>query len=143
MNSMQKFRHHQTLQKGLLLMSSNAVTKTERKPVVWVTNYGGHPYEKAERFGRLIPLTKGSVNPFKLDRIAYSVGLLMQEAQEEDFVLISGMPVVVGLIMSMWLAKFRKVKMLQWSIRKQDYEHTTLYAETVTRNALQVGDMSA
>lgn len=122
-------------------MSSSDLT--ERKPVVWVTNWGGHPYEKAERFGRLIPLTKGSVNPFKLDRIAYGVGMLMQQASEEDFLLISGLPVVVGLIMTMWLAKFKKVKMLQWSIREQDYEQTTLYADAVARNALQKGEMSA
>lgn len=139
------FLRHRNLQPRQFIMLQQSTTdqETERKPVVWVTNWGGHPYSKAERFGRLVPLTKGTVNPFKLDRIAYGVGRLMEQAHEEDFILISGLPVVVGLIMSMWLTKFKRVKMLQWSIRLQDYEQTTLYAETVMRNALQVGEMSA
>lgn len=111
--------------------------------MVWITNQGGHPYSKAERFGRLLPLTKGTVNPFKLDRIAYTIGMMLKQADEEDYLLISGLPVIVGIIMAMWLTKFSKVKILQWSIRNQDYELVTLYSETVHHNALQIGDASA
>lgn len=137
MNNTKMSRHHQQSQPKQSPTSSEGRTDG-RVPVVWVTNWGGHPYSKAERFGRLLALTKGTVNPFKLDRIAYTVGLMLKQADEEDYLLISGLPVVVGVIMAMWLTKFKKVKILQWSIRAQDYEAVTLYAETVYDNALQL-----
>lgn len=138
MTNIKMSRHHRQSQPRQSRTPSAARTDG-RVPVVWVTNWGGHPYSKAERYGRLLALTKGTVNPFKPDRIAYVVGLMLKQADEEDYLLISGLPVVVGLIMAMWLSKFKKVKLLQWSIREQDYEPVTLYAETVYHNALQMG----
>lgn len=116
--------------------------KIERRPTVWLTNLGGHPYSKAERFGTLIPLTKGETNPFKPDRIASSVGSILRQASEDDYVLVSGMPTVVGVVMAIWLTKFKKIQLLQWSMRQQDYELVTLYRETIDRASNQ-GEMSA
>lgn len=114
-----------------------------RQPVVWLVNEGGHAYTKAERFGRLLPLTQGNVNHFNLDRLMVSVGPKLQSANEEDYLLISGSPILNGLIVSMWLAKFPKVNLLQWSTRADGYVHITLHRDAVVRMATQSLDRAS
>ena len=108
----------------------------ERVPVVWVVNYGGHNYaEAAERFGRLIPLTTGSVNPFNPDRLAVNISEKIKVADVMDYVLISGAPILNGIVMMLWLLKFRNINILQWSNRDKEYKHLILSADNLARLA--------
>jgi hypothetical protein len=122
-----------TRQENMIATPSTEVVV--RQPVVWLVNEGGHAYTKAERFGRLLPLTQGNVNHFNLDRLMVSVGPKLQSAHEDDYLLISGSPILNGLIVSMWLAKFQKANLLQWSTRADGYVHITLHRDAVNRMA--------
>lgn len=106
-----------------------------RQRVVWIANEGGHPYSKAKHFGRLMPLTTGNVNYFNLDRLMVGLAPKLRSASADDYLLISGSPVIVGLIMSMWLARFGKVNLLQWSQSKDKYIEIVLLNEAVERMA--------
>lgn len=109
-----------------------------RTPVVWIVNEGGHTYEKAEQFGRLIALTRGNVNHFNLDRLMVNVGPRLQAATEDDYLLVSGTPILNGLVVSMWLAKFSKANLLQWSTRADGYVLIVLHRAAVHRMANMV-----
>lgn len=108
----------------------------ERTPTVWLTNMGGHDYSKAKRFGNLVPFTIGNVNPFNFDRIMATVGPKLDLANEDDYLLISGSPIICSVIIAMWLRRFGRVRVLQWSTRKEDYVPGLLTANAVERNAL-------
>jgi hypothetical protein len=84
-----------------------------------------------------MPLTTGNVNYFNLDRLMVTVAPKLRSASADDYLLISGTPVIVGLIMSMWLTRFGKVHLLQWSQSKDKYIEIVLLNESVERMALE------
>jgi hypothetical protein len=105
------------------------------QPVVWVVNNAGHDMSAAERFGRLMPLTTGSVNPFNVDRLMANIAPRLQHAQEEDYVLISGLPLLNAVVLLLWLAKFPHVKLLQYSVKRRGYTYIHLTRAAVEKNA--------
>lgn len=112
-------------------MSSNEAK--EGGPVVWLVNQGGHNYDSAEQWGRLMPLTTASVNPFALDRLALNIGQRLVHAKETDLILISGLQLVNALVLSMWFTKFDKANILQWSTKKGNYVKLVLHLSTVAK----------
>ena len=93
----------------------------KRVPVVWLINEGGHDYTSLEKFGRTLPITKGSVNPFNMDRQIVHIGLRLEHAKVEDYLAISGLPILNAVVVAMWLMRFHKVNLLQWSMRREAY----------------------
>lgn len=91
------------------------------QPVVWLVNKGGHDYSDLERFGRIIPLTTGSVNIFNPDRLMVGMGHHINMAKDSDYLVISGSPLLNAIAVAMWLAKFQHVNLLQHSIRQGKY----------------------
>ena len=104
-------------------------------PVVWIVNLIGHNYEPAKKFGRFIALTTGNVNHFNVDRLAQNMATTLKVANEEDYLLISGSPMLNVIAVQIWLRKFPKVKLLQFSTREEQYIPRTLYADTLDRLA--------
>lgn len=104
--------------------------------VVWIANEGGHPYSKASKFGRLVPLTSNNVNYFNIDRLMMTIGPKMQAVQADDYMLVSGTPLINSVIIVMWLMKFDHVNLLQWSQSRGEYIEIVLLREAVEKNLL-------
>lgn len=122
------------------MSSDNLAEKTEefRTPVVWLVNEGGHDgYHKAERFGRIIALTSGNVNPFALDRHLVNIGQRLSMAKENDYIALSGLAILNALVVSIMLTKFDKVNMLQWSTQKGTYVKLRLTKQALERHAFR------
>lgn len=119
-------------------LDSEAVASPPQ-PIVWLVNEGGHDYTSLAKFGRMMPLTRGSVNPFNLDRQMVMLGPRLQHASEQDYVAISGLPILNGLVMVMWLAKFPKMNLLQWSVKREQYVPIILTKAAVEKNILESG----
>lgn len=111
----------------------------KRAPVVWLVNEGGHDYTQAEKFGRLMPMTTGSVNPFNPDRLMVMIGHRLKVAAADDFLGISGSPILNALALTMWLARFGSCNVLLWSHRDKEYKHLTIQSESVKRLAVGEG----
>jgi len=109
---------------------------SNRTPVVWLVNEGGHDYTSAERLGRLMPITTGSINPFNTDRLMLLASHRLSTAIEDDFLVISGSPLLNALIVAMWLKRFGKVNALLWSHRDEEYKLVTVLDSVVTKHAL-------
>lgn len=107
------------------------MTNHENGAQVWIINDAGHDFSKAERFGALKRLTVGNINPFHLDRLArdLSVGIV-QDATPDDYLLISGTPILSGLALHLWLTRHGACKVLQWDAKKQDYRLSTFTLDT-------------
>src|SRR6266480_5307287 len=102
----------------------------KRAPVVWLINEGGHDYKDAERFGRLMPITTGTVNPFNPDRLMVMVSHRLRVAAQEDYLVISGSPVLCALAMTMWLRRFKLCNTLLWSHRDSAYKHLVINSDS-------------
>lgn len=104
----------------------------DRARAVWIVNEGGHDYDNAKKYGHLISLTQGTVNPFRTDRLADHIAQRLKGATKDDYVLLSGSPILNGLTMSLWLFKFPRCNTLQWSTMFEDYD-----LKTIKRSALK------
>ena len=101
-----------------------------RSPYVWIVNEAGHDYSRAESYGELKPLTVGDINPLQLDRLSYHLTRgVVGFTDAEDYLLISGTPVVNAVALHIWLVMHKMCKVLQWNAKRRDYELTELSAE--------------
>lgn len=82
-------------------------------------------------------LTRGSANPFNLDRMMVTFGSRLTHAKEEDYLAISGLPVLNALALTMWLEKFPSCNLLQWSMKKKSYVPIILSKAAVVKNATE------
>lgn len=108
----------------------------ERVPVVWLANQGGHDYTDAERFGRVLAITTDSVNPFNPDRLMVTISQRLKVAAKEDYLAVSGSPILNALALAMWLRRFGLCNVLLWSHRDKEYKHLVINEGSVERLAL-------
>ena len=83
-----------------------------RSPCVYVTNFAGHDYTKAEKYGEIRYVTKGYVSFHSLDRIKYRICEALQDTQDDDWLLLSGIPMICVVAACYWLWKHKKLKLL-------------------------------
>jgi hypothetical protein len=105
----------------------------DRDPIIWVINDGGHPYHKAKELVgdyEIRPLTTGSVNYLRVDRMNFDLAEgIVRFGHPEDFLIISGNPMIPSMAVLLWILQFGKVKLLQWQARKREYQLNTLEEE--------------
>lgn len=89
-------------------------------PQVFIPNKGLHDLSKASRFGKLVVLTEGVLKQYKVHEMARVCELGMRDSGPNDFILISGIPVIVGVCSAVFAAKHNRVNYLMWNGR--DYE---------------------
>ena len=94
---------------------------------VWVANESGHDYEPAEQYGKLGKLTLGNQNTFRLDRlIAHITRGICKFTSEDDYLLISGSPVINSVAFHVWLETHPRCNLLQWRAKSREYILTTV-----------------
>ena len=103
---------------------------TMTRPRVFITNYAGHPYNGAEKYGELISLTRGYVSFGSLDRLKYDLAKQIRQTHHEDWLLLSGVPVISALAAAMWFAMHGQVKMLVYD-KKRSTHGRSVYRELV------------
>ena len=104
---------------------------------MWIFNKGGHNYDPAKEFGTLVSLTSGTVNHFNVDRLAMTMATTISGADKEDYLLISGAPMINAIALFLWLRRFKKAKTLQFSIKEEQYIPRVLYDSTLTELVTQ------
>lgn len=99
---------------------------TNHKPTIWIGNEAGHPYHRALDVvpgADLKPLTIGNVNPLLFDRLSYEIAKgIVNYVDREDYLLISGTPMISGIAVHLWLLHHGKIKILQWNAKRREYE---------------------
>ena len=103
----------------------------ERK--VFVVNYSGHDLSAATKFGKLIFLTESrEINVFDTDGLMVTLRQKLVEAVEDDFLLLSGSPVLNILASAMLLMRYGVINLLIFNSKSREY-----VARTVTEVQLQ------
>jgi len=114
---------------------------SKRPTTIWIVNEAGHDYEKArDLFDSNIKfsyLTENEINPHHVDRLAKHIAKgVIKYARKEDYVLVSGTPMVNVLAIWIWLLFHKECNVLQWDAKSRAYRKSTL-REDATRNMMQ------
>lgn len=103
----------------------------ERK--VFVANYAGHDLSSATKYGRLEFLTEGRhINIFDTDGLLLELRHKLQNAKENDFLLLSGSPVINSLATMIIFLKFGVINYLIFNSKSRQY-----VARTITEIQIQ------
>lgn len=79
---------------------------------VFVTNKGGHNYEKAGEYGELIYVTEGTINRFATATIYRAFVDAMAESKEDDFLLVTSMNVMNAIGAAVFARKHGRLNIL-------------------------------
>lgn len=82
---------------------------------VYVVNATGHPYGAAEVYGELNYLTGGFVSFDDIPNLIAKVGAFLSASDPEDYILISGPPLLNMLVMQIWFTYHERINLLQWN----------------------------
>lgn len=85
---------------------------TDRAPRVYVPNRGGHNYALAEKFGDLVFITTGRINKGQLARFAQEARRVMEDSEQHDYILVSGLTSVCAICAAVQAHKFPTVNLL-------------------------------
>lgn len=88
---------------------------------VWITNYAGHDYKSAEKYGEFKYITRGYVSFQSLDRVKYQIAETLKDSQKDDWLLISGRPLISILASFIWFYMHKQVKLLSWDQKTNKY----------------------
>lgn len=88
---------------------------------VFITNYAGHDFKKAEKFGVLRPVTKGYVSFGSLDRLKFDISSTLSESRPDDYLLLSGTAIICVVSAIVWFKKHGSVKLLVLDKKSGDY----------------------
>ncbi len=106
--------------KGILLMYNE-------DSIVYISNYHPYDFSLAKEYGKLVPVTKGSVNIFKLEDLQKDVeNALNKFDNKKDYLLLVGNLVVNILCVTYILSKFPFVRCLIYGAKKHDYTCVTI-----------------
>lgn len=105
---------------------------------VWIANEAGHPYHKIrEKLGdnvKIKPLSLGDINPLRVDRVSWHLGNgIGSFVKEQDYLLISGTPIVNALALTMWLLMFPTCRLALWDAKKREYIIATVDKDNLAR----------
>lgn len=89
---------------------------------VYVPTTSFHDLSKAERFGSLVYLTDGRVDPFKLNELYTQCVMRMLDSHSEDYILMCGHTVLNVVATLAFSHRHSRVQVLMWSAQRQDYE---------------------
>lgn len=94
---------------------------TSTKRTVFITNYSAHDYSDATKYGELKPITTGSLNLMNVDRLITAAVEQTDESTPEDYLLISGPPLMCALAQAVWMQRHGKCKILIYDAKEREY----------------------
>ena len=81
---------------------------------VFIINSSGHDFSKAEAFGELVTMTRGTINKYSITSMARMFQPFVDESSPNDYLLQSG-PVVLNMIAAgMFAQKHGILNLLLW-----------------------------
>ncbi len=61
---------------------------------VYIINKGGHDYNDAKRFGRLVYLSEGIMNRYSVGRMYREFSSILKDSHKDDYILVSGLNIM-------------------------------------------------
>jgi hypothetical protein len=97
---------------------------------VYICNYAGYDYSPARTYGRLTKITEGTVNVFKVERLAHDIKKALRSFRsDKDYLLFGGNIVINVLAVTEILSRSDKVKCLLYGAKRNDYVEIDIKSE--------------
>jgi len=93
---------------------------------VWITNFAGHDYDAAKKFGELTHITKGFISDSSLDRLKFKIIEAMQDFKRGDYLLLSGTNIINVIAVAYAFARVSDVKLLVFDKDENIYREVHL-----------------
>lgn len=90
------------------------------KSRVYITNFAGHDFTKAEKYGELVFVTTGYVSFQSLDRIKFEIVESLKTSRPDDWLCLTGVPILQVVSAVVWFHMHNKVNLLVWDRKKRD-----------------------
>lgn len=104
-----------------------------KKRKVFISNKGAHDYSSAERFGELIPVTEGRLNPFDTSSMYHAFAQALRDSSPEDYILVTGIASLNAIGASLFVAMHGKLTLLVYRNRKYEVRELS-FREVIERN---------
>ncbi len=98
-------------------------------PNIYIINRSVHDFSDATRFGDLVYLTEGNFNKFETSRISRAMKPILEVSEPFDYILISGLSVMVGIACSMFAVRHGKLNLLIFDQKTKSYVERNLSLE--------------
>jgi hypothetical protein len=96
-------------------------------PRVFVVNDAfKYNFDKAEKFGNIIPLTRGNLNVFNPDRLIWDFREKLTSFTKSDYILLSGHAIACMFAINEALRVVEEVEVLIYGAQRNDYQSVTL-----------------
>ena len=94
-------------------------------PNVYVINKAAHDFHEAERYGKLIYLSKGSINKYAVNRIFRQFTEALEKSQADDYILLTSLTVMNVIACCIFALKHNALNLLLfkddgYTVRKLD-----------------------
>lgn len=96
---------------------------------VYIPNRVHLDYSDARRWGQLVQITQGSIDTMNRDDLEDRIRRKLSDASKNDWVLLSGAPLVNILTVKVFLERFGSAKLLQWDGVLKEYQEYHLHTE--------------
>lgn len=105
---------------------------------VFVVNHSGHNIRIAEKYGEIHILSKGKVNIFQTDRLQCEFASILKDFTSEDYLLLSGSPVlnIIATLVAFCVSPL--VQVLIYNVKSLEYEIRTLSLENIKQVVKEV-----
>lgn len=90
---------------------------------VFVSNFSGYQYNKAERFGSIIYMTHGFVPLNDIGEIRQKLQNFIDQSSSSDYLILSGHNLLCALVSILWREKHGFVNILHYDKKLDDYKH--------------------
>jgi len=86
---------------------------------VWIVKTAGHDFSDVEKYGEITIILEENISPFNLDRAGELIQNAFLSADENDYIVPVGPPVLNMLMMRYW--PFNTVRFLLFHARTKNY----------------------
>lgn len=98
-------------------------------PTVFVTNKGGHDYTPAMKFGDIVYLSEGSINPYSVAKMYKQFSIHLLDSSPEDYILITGLAVMNSVASAIFARKHGRINWLQYHAQTGTYKSRTIMVD--------------
>jgi len=95
---------------------NNPTNKNKNK--VYIVNKSGHNFDAAKEFGKLIPLSEGSMNKLSPNSMYRKFNDILINSNENDYILLSGLSIMNSVACSIFVHKHKKLNLLLYTSNK-------------------------
>ena len=81
-------------------------------PNVYVINKCPHDFHKAERYGTLVYLSKGSMNKYAVNKIFRQFTCMLSKSKPDDYILLTSLTVMSVIATCIFVLKHRTLNLL-------------------------------